>query len=766
MYKPYKILMLATSMEYGGGETHILELSKYLKSNGAEIKIMLNTSELLETEIKNSGIEHIYAPFHSRNIFDMLKAGKILKKTIKSFKPDIIHAHSRIPAFVAAKICKNFKIPLVTTMHGTYKQSSFLVRLATKWGDYSLYVSEDIKDYWQKYYKKLKSGYMTKTVNGINTDLFSPLSRTCSGIKGGQGGLRHEFNINPDEKIILSVSRLENRSGFNLAFSALKLCEIAEDIYNYNKNTRIIIVGDGELFPVIKNKAEIINKKLGFEYIIMTGRRADVYKFCDSCDVAVGISRFALEVISCEKPVIMCGPMGYLGRFAKENAEKCEASNFTCRNSGEPEDINKTLSDEIIFCLNQNNKNIIESDAKFGLDLIREKYSVKKMAEDAYSVYQKAVLKYKKEYDFVLSGYYGYNNIGDDALLFTVISNILQKKPDIKICLLTNTPKKFQNWLDAYFANITAKYRWNILSVKKAIKKSKALVFGGGTLLCDHTSSRSFFYYSYCLRMAQKLGKKTILYANGIGPIYNKNNQKKAIETVKNITLATIRDKESYDYIINMGTAQNKIYYTADEAVTVRQNHNLNAYKKDFKEFIKGDYIIISVRKWRNLGVDFFGMFSAAIDIICRENNLIPVYIVMHPQYDKIISERLSTLNGRAYLADVSGDIEKTLAIIKSARAVISMRLHTLIFAAAFGVPMIGISIDPKIRSFLSDLFDGDIYTAELKDFSKNTLTEKFNILMSNKESAENKISEKAAQLCEKAAENADLFIKAMEFEP
>ena len=761
MYKPYKILMLLTAMEYGGGETHTLELAKYLKSNGAEIKIMSNGNELFEKEIKNAGIEHIPAPFNSRNIFEMRKAGKILKKEIKNYRPDVIHAHSRIPAFVAAGICKMFKIPLVTTMHGTFKQS-FLTKLATKWGDYSLYVSDDIKEYWQKYYKNLKNGYMTKTVNGIDTDLFNCVD---GHDKSCPYDIKHEFNINPEEKIILSVSRLENRSGFNLAFTALKLCETAEDIYNHDKNTRIIIVGDGDLFDDIKNKAETVNKKLGFEYIIMTGRRADAYKFCKACEVAVGSSRFALEALSCGKPVIMCGDMGYLGRFAKDNAGKCEASNFTCRNFGYPENINKNLLDEILFCLSPDNKDIIESDAIFGADLIREKYSVKKMADDAYSVYQKAVLKYKKEYDFVLSGYYGYNNLGDDALLFTVVSNILQKKRDVKICLLIKNPKKFQERLDDYFANITTKHRFNFFSVKKAIKKSKALVFGGGTLLCDNTSSRSFFYYSYLLRIAQKMGKKTVLYANGIGPIYYKKNQVKAAGILKNITLATIRDKESYDCLIEMGIDKNKICLTTDEAITVRQNYNLNAYKNDFKEFIKGGYIVISVRKWKYLNPDFFEVFSAATDIICRENNLIPVYIVMQPENDKNISEYLSTLNGRAYLADVGGDIEKTLAIVRSAEAVISMRFHALIFAAVFGIPMLGISIDPKIRSFLNDIYDGDTYTVESKDFSKDMLIEKFNNLIADKENIKNKISRKTEGLCEKAKENADLFIKAMDWE-
>jgi polysaccharide pyruvyl transferase CsaB len=743
-------------MEYGGAETHILELSKYLKTGGMEIKIISNGGELFEREISNANIEHITAPFHSRNLLDMRKSRKIIKKIIKSFAPDVVHAHSRIPAFIASGLCKKQKIPLVTTMHYQFKQS-WLLKLATKWGDYSLYVSDDIKRYWQKYYD-LKEAYLTKTVNGINGELFNNSADT---------DIRREFDIKPEEKIILTVSRHQIYS----SYSAIKLCEIAEDIYAKDKNTRIIIVGDGELFGEIKARADKVNAKLGFNYIIMAGRRSDTHKFCKASALNVGISRSILEAMACEKPVILCGDHGYLGRFSEAVADKCEKTNFTCRGYDYPADINGVLLSEILFCLDPENKDTVKSGILIGADMVRERYGVKKMADDAFSVYKKAVLKYK-DYDFVLSGYYGYGNIGDDALLFSVIHNILKKKSDLKICLLTKNPKKWQNRLAGYFCNITAKPRYNFRGVKKAVKKSKAVVFGGGTLLQDSTSSRSFGYYSWILKTAQKFGKKTILYANGIGPVYLKKNQKKAKEVLKNITLATIRDPDSYNYLTGeLGAVTDNACLTSDEVLTIGQNGCFDAYKKDFGKHIakkdngKSGYIAISVRKWKYVKSDFFAGFAAAVDIICREHGLIPVYILMQPENDRLLSERLSVLNGSAYFADIGGDIEKCLAIVKSAEAVISMRLHTLIFAAIFGIPMIGISYDPKVGSFLKDLYGGDSCTVGLTGFSKNDLTEKFNNLMKNKESAKEKIKNAAKELQKKASENAGLFLKAMEME-
>ena len=764
--KRYKILMLTTSMQYGGAETHILELAKYLKSNGCEIKIISNAadSDLFALEFKKSGIEHIYAPLGSRSIFAALKSGKTLKRVIKDFKPDIVHAHARIPAFVSTGICRRFKTPLVTTMHGTFKNTP-LLKFLTNWGDYSLYVSGDIKDYWSKENHKikpgLKSGYMAQTVNGINTDVFNPQATGAD--------IREEFNIKPDEKIILTVSRLDAQS----SYAAVKLCGIAEDIYKNDNNTRIIIVGGGGIFQDIQEAALEVNAKLGFDYIIMTGRRSDTYKFCAECSVFVNISRSALEALACAKPVIMCGDYGWAGRFTRENAAKCEATNFTCRGFGYPEHINRELLSEVLFCLNH--KADISEDCEYGVDFVRVKYSAKRMADDAYAAYQRAELKYK-DYDFVLSGYYGYNNIGDDALLFLILSNILELKNNLKICVLTKSPRKMQNNFDNYFSNITAKQRFNPISVRRAIKRSRALVFGGGTLLQDLTSSRSLMYYAGLIKTAHKHNKKSVLYANGIGPLSNKLNEARVKKIIEYINLATIRDRDSYNYLLNLGMDKSKVYLTADEAVMIKNyragnrntagtgnDENDENETKNFKEYIKTKYIVVSVRKWQGLGAEFFERFSAAVDYICREHDLTPVYIVMRPGDDKVISQKLADSSGRAYVADTGGDVGKLLSIIQSAEAVIAMRLHALIFASAFNVPMLGVSYDPKVRSFLEAIYGNNNYTLELERFSKETLVEKCRVLLSNSEELSNKIEVESQALRELAEQNARLFLEELE---
>ena len=758
--RKYKIMMLTTSMQYGGAETHILELARYLKLNGCEVKVVSNADaeDLFAQEAEKSEIEHIACePFGVRSIFSVRRARKILKKALLDFKPDIVHAHARIPAFIASSVCKKFKIPLVTTMHGTYKNTP-LLRFLTNWGDYSLYVGDDIKDYWDwEQNRRIKSGYMTKTVNGINTALFNPQA-SCPA-------MREELGIAPDERIILTVSRLDAES----SYAATKLCEIAENIYKNDAATRIVIVGDGEIAEDIRALADKVNRNLGFDYIIMTGRRADTYNFYAECSVFVNISRSVLEALACAKPVIMCGDYGWAGRFTHENAERCEATNFTCRGFGYPDDVNNALLNEIIFCLNNDN-DIINDDCNYGAELIYNKYSVKKMADDAYAVYEKAELRYKA-YDFVLSGYYGHNNIGDNALLFSILSNIFNLKPNLKVCVLTTNPRKIQKKLDEHFANTIAKPRFNLLTVKISIKKSRAIVFGGGTLLQDLTSSRSLWYYLWLIKTARRHNKKIMLYANGIGPLHH--GEQKVRQIIEYISLATIRDEDSYKYLLDLGMDKSKVHLTADEAVMIKDYNGVNGVVGEFVDnenenlgnFTKGEYIVVSVRKWQGLGVEFFEKFSAAVDSLCREHNLSPVYIVMRPSDDKAISQRLADSNRRAYVADTGGDIGKILAIIASAKAVVAMRLHALIFASAFGIPMIGVSYDPKVSSFLDQMYGNDNFTIELDRFDKETLVEKFRVLLSNNEELSQEISLKIQEARLLAEQNARLFLEELERE-
>ena len=118
----------------------------------------------LEQKITAAGIRHYEAPLHRRTLSDMRRSLAVLREVIRTEKPDVVHAHARIPAFLCGRLQKSMGFPFVTSCHGVYQVSGAL-RLLSNWGDRTLAVSEDIRDYLMKEYR-IPSGHITITING------------------------------------------------------------------------------------------------------------------------------------------------------------------------------------------------------------------------------------------------------------------------------------------------------------------------------------------------------------------------------------------------------------------------------------------------------------------------------------------------------------------------------------------------------------------------------------------------------------------------
>ena len=140
-----KILMATMGLDIGGAETHIVELSKELKHRGHEVVIVSNGGVYVP-EITAAGIRHYDAPLHRRSLSDMRRSLAILRDVIRQEQPDVVHAHARIPGFLCGRLQRSMGFPFVTSCHGVYQVSGAL-RLLSNWGDRTLAVSEDIRDY-------------------------------------------------------------------------------------------------------------------------------------------------------------------------------------------------------------------------------------------------------------------------------------------------------------------------------------------------------------------------------------------------------------------------------------------------------------------------------------------------------------------------------------------------------------------------------------------------------------------------------------------
>ena len=370
----YNLLMALMQLDIGGAETHVVELSKELLKRGYNIVVASNGGAFVK-ELEEAGIKHYSVPLHSKKPQDMILSSRLLKKIIIDEKIDIVHSHARIPSFILARLQKRMKFPFVTTAHWVFKTSGGLKYL-TDWGEKTIAVSEDIKKYLMDNYKTKEEDIFV-TINGIDTEKFSP--------DVDKNPVYEEFGLTDEDNTIVYISRLdESRSlvAKQLIGAILKLDKIIE-------NLCVLIVGGGDDFENVKTLADEVNKELGREAIKLTGPRTDIASLISPAKLFVGVSRSALEAMAEEKPVIVAGNEGYIGLFGEDKLLVGIETNFCCR--GCEESTEEKLSQEIgeFFGLWDED---VDAICKFSRNLIKEKYSVSRMADDTEKAY-KACLK-------------------------------------------------------------------------------------------------------------------------------------------------------------------------------------------------------------------------------------------------------------------------------------------------------------------------------------------------------------------------------------
>src|SRR5690606_34850383 len=97
----------------------------------------------------------------------------------------------------------------------------------------------------------------------------------------------------------------------------------------------------------------------------------------------------------------------------------------------------------------------------------------------------------------LISGYYGFDNSGDDAILKAMVEDLKENDNSIEITALSRNPTFTEK-----IYNIRAVNRFKIRDVMRAIEDCNLFISGGGSLLQDVTSTRSLLYYLSLMEVA------------------------------------------------------------------------------------------------------------------------------------------------------------------------------------------------------------------------------------------------------------------------
>jgi polysaccharide pyruvyl transferase CsaB len=296
----------------------------------------------------------------------------------------------------------------------------------------------------------------------------------------------------------------------------------------------------------------------------------------------------------------------------------------------------------------------------------------------------------------LLSGYYGFGNLGDEALLEVIAEQMRRRFPSARLEVLSATPAA-----TAAAHRVSATQRWDWREVRAAIGRADVVLSGGGGLLQSATSLRSLLYYAGIVREAGRKRRKTMIFAQSIGPL-DFLGRLIVRQFCGGVDRATVRDARSRRLLESL-LPRTPIAQTADPVFLYDVPDSAVDLSVEGLGTESGAYAVVSVRQVPSFR-DGPAIVARAVDRLAQRHNVRAAFLPLGGAADAAAATEVIRACASSPMLLPECALPKAAAILRSARVVIGMRLHALILAARYAVPFLAIAYDPKVTALCEDL--------------------------------------------------------------
>lgn len=291
----------------------------------------------------------------------------------------------------------------------------------------------------------------------------------------------------------------------------------------------------------------------------------------------------------------------------------------------------------------------------------------------------------------MIIGYYGYRNWGDEGSLAVLVERL---RAAASLVALSGDPGFTRK---TYGIQAVARGDWQ--AVRRAIRHSDALILGGGSLLQDATSLRSLLYYLLLIRWGLQAHGRVLLVGQGMGPFHRFLSRLLVRWTLNHVPFLSVRDEASARQLRTIGVrAPIRVDADLTWALPTRPAHA--------ELPVERPCVGLAPRPWRHLPI------HEAFATLCRhqmEAGWQPVLIPMQETQDRPLCEAIAAMaqtqeGMRPLVIPPPEHPAQLLGLMSRLQAMVSMRLHGAIFAAAQGVPLLCLAYDPKVNALTEQI--------------------------------------------------------------
>ncbi|MCD8025002.1 MAG: polysaccharide pyruvyl transferase CsaB [Candidatus Gastranaerophilales bacterium] len=282
----------------------------------------------------------------------------------------------------------------------------------------------------------------------------------------------------------------------------------------------------------------------------------------------------------------------------------------------------------------------------------------------------------------LISGYIGFSNFGDDAMLSILVEHLKEKK-----CNITALSSNIEQTKKKYGVN--AFYYKNFKEILSAIKNTDILIQGGGTLLQNETSNANLFYYLSLIFLAKIFSKKVIIFSQGIGPINGAFSNFLTKIALKLADVITVRDSASIKILSRWHMS----------------SHLVNDIVWDAKilPYAPENAIGVQIRACKNMDKNFLTLLAKYVDMHFSEFE-IRIFSFQNAQdtaacynFERALKARNHLVKTKVFLYE---DTKKMIEEFSKLKYLIAMRLHANILGLKYGVKVLPVAYSDKVRNF------------------------------------------------------------------
>ncbi len=293
-----RVVQILPELNEGGVERGVVELNREFVKRDVESWVISAGGKLV-SQIEAQGGRHVAVNVCSKNAFTVPFRVRALRRALNEIDPDVIHARSRVPAWLCRLANKKPRRPFVTTVHGLNSINRYSRIMVT--GDRVITVSEVVRDYVCDAYSVDRNN-VTVIQRGVDMNVFDPAKVDQSFINA----FRTEHNLE-DCVIVTSVGRVTWLKDYESFIEAIAQCS------NDMPHLRSLIVGGvhpdkQSYFESLKQLAEQHGVA---DRIVFTGSQTKMPEIYALSDIVVNASlkmgnvgRTVVEALAMNTPVI------------------------------------------------------------------------------------------------------------------------------------------------------------------------------------------------------------------------------------------------------------------------------------------------------------------------------------------------------------------------------------------------------------------------------------------------------------------------------